>query len=259
VTPVLYTAFDLPFSVRYPAAGFFSRGADVRVTLHLRETAPDTVKASILRAFTLFRALANVGGLGGSAIDPAASGIAAVNTLGSSARQMLLELRVCRTDDRSLVTLVDLLLHRDIAPHLTGVSLDGSPPVTALQTDFKRLFDVHPGRYAKLPFAVHDEEPETGTVVLVLRLNQALGDEPREHLQAAFDTWRDFVRAGGFALAPVRPESNYVEPDDPLVDFDTTVEWTLFKLRAHPAALDALINIVARFHVRQSVVELAIT
>jgi hypothetical protein len=256
---LLYTAFDLPFSVRYPAAGFFSRGSDVRVALHLRETASDEVKASILRAFTLFRALANAGGLGGAGIDPAASGIAAVDSLGSSGRQMLLELRVCRIDDRSLVTLVDLLLHREIAPHVAAVSLDGSPPVTVLQTDFKRLFDVHPGRYAKLPFAVHDEEPETGTVVLVLTLKQPLGDDAREHLQAAFDTWRDFIRAGGFALAPVRPESNYVEPDDPLVDFDTTVEWTLFKLRAHPAALDALINLVARFNVRQSIVELAIT
>jgi hypothetical protein len=41
-----------------------------------------------------------------------------------------------------------------------------------------------------------------------------------------------------------------VEPDNPLVAFENTVEWTLFKLRAQPAALDSLVNILAWSSIR---------
>lgn len=256
---MLFTAYELPFTVHYPAATFFSRGEDVRISLRLRDGATAEIRQAITRAFSLFQALANCGGLCGKAIDPVASGIAAVNSLGSSADRALYELRLCRIDDRSLVTLVDLLLHRDIGPFVAAVNVDGLPPANKLSTDFKQLFTVHPERYSPLPFTVRDEQPETGAIVVELTLRRALEPVGRDALQAAFDAWHAFVVSGGFSLAPLRPDETYVEPDGPLVDFDHTVEWTLFKFSAHPAALDSLINIVARFQIRQEVIELAFT
>jgi len=79
-------------------------------------------------------------------------------------------------------------------------------------------------------------------------------------LEFALNLWRDFIADGGFALAPIPPDANYLEPDDPFVDFDQTIEWTVFKLRAHPASIDALVNVMAAFSaLHQPLVELCIS
>jgi hypothetical protein len=177
---MLFTAYELPFTVHYPAAGFFSRGEDVRISLRLREGATDEIRQAITHRFSLFQALANCGGLCGKSIDPVASGVVAVNSLGSSKDRAAYELRLCKIDDRSLVTLVDLLLHRDVSPFVAAIQVDGLPPTNKLGTDFKQLFTVHPERYSPLPFAVRDEQPETGAIVVELTLRRALEPAGRD-------------------------------------------------------------------------------
>jgi hypothetical protein len=86
-----------------------------------------------------------------------------------------------------------------------------------------------------------------------------MGAEPDEEtaaaLQETFDVWTAFILAGGFPPLPNPPDENYVEPDGPLIHYDTTVEWTVFKFRADPAAIDALLNAVAAFHARKARVQ----
>ena len=77
-----------------------------------------------------------------------------------------------------------------------------------------------------------------------------LDDATRGALQGVLDSWTATVLAGGFALAPIPPADNYVEPDGPFVEYDATVEWTVFRLRANTAAVDALVNAFAAFHGR---------
>ena len=98
--------------------------------------------------------------------------------------------------------------------------------------------------------------PESGAYTFIAELAQPLNDVNASRLDAALKTWSRCVLSGGFALAPIPPEENYVEPDDPFVTFDNTVEWTFFKHRAHPRSLSALVNVFAAFHYRFQAVQL---
>jgi hypothetical protein len=246
---MLWTGYPLTFGVLHPSTPFLSRGRDVRLSVALKESADPGTDATVERALATFVAFANTGGLAGTSLDPGSSGVTAYNREPSASEELVFRLTRCRIDDRSLVTLCDLLLHDAIAPHVREVVVrsDGQNLIP-LGTDFRRLFEAHPGRFEPLPFQVVDEEPESGTCVFTLTLAAPITVTGRAALQSRFDAWCAFVRAGGFALPPIPPAENYVEPDDPLVDFDDIVEWTVFKLRAHPAAIDAIVNIVVAFH-----------
>lgn len=247
---MLSTAYELPFAVRYPDAGFFSSGRDVRLTVRLRKPASPDLEQAVDRVFSSFAALAAIGGLSGADIDPTASGISECACVSAEPLQRTYELRACRIDDHALVTLSDMLLHGSIAPSLERVTVHGTGELVTLVTSFPQLLLSQPIRYKQLPFSLIDESPELGGFTFALSLASPPTPDHLTELQESFDTWTAFVLSGGFALAPIPPDDTYVEPDNPLVDFENTVEWAFFKFRAHPAAIDSLINIIVRFHGR---------
>jgi hypothetical protein len=246
---MLRSAFDLPFAVSYPTRPFFSAGSDTIVSIRLRNGISPYEIARTAAVLERFVQLANAGGLAGRAIEPWRSGVATHSTIAAGPVEVSFRLERCLFDDASLLALCDLFLHKDNVTLVQAIDIGAGAPVQRLICD-RASYSTYPGRFARLPFELVDEEPESGAYTFTLTLATELDDDGRMALADAMRTWSSFVLAGGFALAPIPPEENYVEPDDPFVELDHSVEWSVFKLRAHPAAVDALLNTFAAFHGR---------
>ena len=256
MTVALRTAFELPFEVTHPGRPFLSTGASVDLILELkagvaRESVIDTLTSTV----SLFAALAGHGGLCGSRIHPGQSHLNLRTEVELAPGLVVFNLTECLVDDCALVVLCDLLLHRRHSGSLRRVACVDSGRETRLQED-STSYSTYPDVYGALPFDLADEMPESGAYTFIAELAQPLNDVNASRLDAALKTWSRCVLSGGFALAPIPPEENYVEPDDPFVTFDNTVEWTFFKHRAHPRSLSALVNVFAAFHYRCQAVQL---
>jgi hypothetical protein len=245
----MQTAFALPFEVWFPDEPFFSSGGHVTVSVQSRDGVDSAAFDSIVEVMHLFVAFAETGGLCGSHLSPDRSSMKVPSYHASREGTLTFEFEECRIDDRALIVLCDLLLHKDRAPLVGSLSISRrqekrpAKPVT-------RGYSTYPGLYRELPFAFLDCNPESGAYTFSAQLAHPLGDKARHELELAFGAWKDLILAGGFALEPALPEDNYVEPDDPFVDFERSLEWTVFKLRAHSASIHAVVNLFAAFHYR---------
>lgn len=244
------TAYQLPFGVSYPTRAFFASGHDVSVVVRLNDNAPPDGAARIADAVTAFIGLAETGALAGAIIKPWQSSVTGRLLTGSPPGEVAFALEQCQFDDAGLMVLCDLLLHERNAPLVQSVAVRmPGVPNQPLACDPDALSD-YPARFARLPFPLEDEDPETGAYSFAIEFAAPLDDVTRPVLRNTLDVWTAAVLAGGFALAPIPPSANYVEPDNPFVEYDSTVEWTVFKLRASGAAVDALVNAVTAFHGR---------
>jgi hypothetical protein len=248
------TAYDLPFEVRYAAAPLLSSGDTVRVALRRQS---DDHSPALVEAVEQFVALSETGALAGTDIEPWSSGL----HLGAW-RGAVLDLQKCKVDEQALLVLLHLLLARQDEIMLQSIELSRQDRSASrkLRSDPSTL-SWYPDCYRQLPFTLVNEEPESGTYTFVAELKRPLEPTHRENLENALKRWTLAILAGGYGLAPIPPQDSYVEPDDDCVtSFDSTVEWTIFKLRANPDCLQGLINIFAAFHhQRQELVSLTIS
>jgi hypothetical protein len=244
---VIRTAFRLPFRAVHPAqAHFFESRGEVVVAFEFERepTAEQAAKAdAILQGFI---DLALTGALSGQRIAPGRSRVDAGPVSLRSPRTRACNLTRCRIDDAAVVLLCDMLLRDSDALQLRSFAASDGGEMVELAQD-PDAWSTYPQRHATLPFELDDQEPESGGYTFVLDLAEPLQPEAEGTLGAWLGIWLRSVLAGAYALAPIHPKDNYVEPGDPPVSFATTVEWSVFKLRAHPAAIDGLVNLLASF------------
>lgn len=255
---MIRTAFKLPFRALHPTTKFFASGGDVQLAL---EFATEPTLAQVKQAdylMQLFTDYAGTGALSGRRFEPHQSGVDRGPIAFRSPKVRVLSLSHCRVDDTAIVLLCDMLmrLHLSVPLHSFIVS-NGGEVVELLQDP--HTWSTYPERYIPLPFEINDQQPESGAYTFVLDLVEPLQAPARDSLNAWLSLWTRCVLAGCYALAPIEPKGNYVEPDGEVVDFATTVEWSVFKLRADPVAIDALINLLCCFSERfQRVVRVTI-
>ncbi|MBI4566218.1 MAG: hypothetical protein HY716_16150 [Planctomycetes bacterium] len=255
------TGYDLPFTVRHPGASAWSDGGDLEGVLRWK---PEQAGAAeeIPRPLDLLARLARSGALAGRSIAPEKSGFEFVPPEirpGGTARFLL---RSCRVDAGSILVLTNLLLARSEALPLISLDLarPGTVAATVLAKDPEER-STFPGRNATISFPIEDEQPESGTYTFTATIETPLAPDHRKWLNQALADWIDAVQAGAYALAPLPPADCWAEADaEGVVDWDHTVEWSVFKVRADELAVDALVNIFAALHGRgQRVVRLAIS
>ena len=246
---MIRTAFPLPFRAGYPASGFFS--VDEKTQLSLEFAVEPTPAQAVLAdgVMRLFADFAATGALCGERFTPQYSGIDYCPIELRTSNVRVYSLRNCRIDDSAMVLLCDLFLRESVALSLRSLIVSNGGAGTDLLQD-PNSWSTYPARYTPLPFEIDDQQPESGAYTFVLDLAEPLGVSAKSTLTSWLGLWTQIVMAGGYALAPIEPKDNYVEPSATIVDFATTLEWSVFKLRAHPAAIDALVNQFARFSER---------
>lgn len=257
----MITAYDLPFEVRYSSQRMFSsdQSVDLICTLFSR---PISAGNTISQIVELFEALGRTGALAGESIQPWKSELNIEQLTNGSGLLRKFRCIESQIDDNALIVLAHLLMARQEEIFLRSLEICVAGEIAKIRLHCDpNVLSTYPKTYGSLPFSLSDSEPESGAYTLTGELIEPLKPENAEELDKALRVWTRAVLAGGYGLAPIPPLESYVEPDDQYVTFfGSTIEWTIFKLRADPACLCGLINIFAAFHQRcQRLVSLTIS
>lgn len=243
---MIRTAFQLPFRAAHPPDGFFSSEKEVLLCLEFAcepTTRQLAIADSVMLLFTDFAA---TGAMSRRQFIPHRSLLAVGPTAMQSSKLRVYSLSRCSIDDAAMVVLCDMLMRQKDAMPLRSFIIRNGDQETELRQD-PTSWSTYPGQHEAPPFDVEDQQPESGGYTFVLDLEEPLKSLAREVITSRLNLWTRCVLSGGYALSPIEPQFNYVEPEDSVVDFATTLEWSIFKLRAHPAAIDALVNIFVFF------------
>ncbi|HSV58245.1 MAG TPA: hypothetical protein VLJ19_05040 [Variovorax sp.] len=245
---MIATGYSLPFQFRHsePSA-MTGRPLGIRVRTGL----PDA-EGLVVATLRLFEQLALTGALGGGRAAPWDCALALAQRPGRDASEFLFRADPCRLADEAWVVLCHLLLrlHQRLPIQSVDVLAAGDAAPRMLLADAGE--STYPRVFAPLPFALDDREPEGGGYSVYIRLESPLAVEHEARLNGWLEAWTLAVQAGGYALAPLDPASDYVEPEGAgVVSYERVIEWAVFKLHADPvAAVGSLENLFARFHVR---------
>ncbi len=246
----LTSGYDLPFRVSYSREGALSKGAPLIVHGRCRGGASPDRKA-VAEIFEIFGDLAKTGALAGGGIAPGQSGLEVGAPSFGSGREFSVLLEKGAIDDRALVVLAHLFLARREAIPLESLEVAprGETPRLEVASNPGEGESTYPGIYAKLPYEIEDDEPQSGSFTFTLTLEDEAQERWADVLQGALSAWARAVLAGAYAQAPVPAEESYCEPDsDEVAWFKSTLEWIVFKVRADDACVHALLNIFAAFH-----------
>lgn len=249
------SAYNLPFEVRYSSSRLLSSGVTVDVIARVKSSEKMGILAHVI---DLFAGLAVSGALAGQELEPWNSGLQ-INQAYNGIRFRLTD---CRVDDRAFIVLSHLLLSLQDAIHLESLEVSGLQEKAPLKLQCDpTVVSTYPGVYRDLPFSLIDEEPESGAYTFSAEMKEPLQAGHGEYLENMLKCWTEVLLAGGYGLAPIPPQNSYVEPaGESVTSFDRTVEWTIFKLRADPAAICGVVNIFAAFHHRcQEIMSLRIS
>jgi hypothetical protein len=245
---MIATGFALPFRFLYSEGDSRSDG---QVSIRIR-CASTGQAGQVARAIGLFARLADTGALGSSVPAPWETRCVVAAISADDPRDALFHVSPCRLAPEAWVVLCHLLLRLHQILPLEFVEIlrsDGLNPTGLAQSSDEE--STYPPACSPLPFVLDDLEPEGGGYSFLIALAAPLLPDNETLLNDWLATWALAVQNGAYALAPDDPASDYVEPDGEIVAYDTTIEWAVFKLRADPsAAIDALLNILCRFHVR---------
>ncbi len=243
---MIRTAFRLPFRAVHPPDGFFCSDEEVYLFLEFeREPTPSQVALAdgLMLLFTDFAA---TGAMSSRQLVTHRSRVDLGPIAMRSSILRVYSLTHCSIDDAAMVVLCDMLMREGDVLRLRSFVVSNGGQGVEMQQD-PSSWSTYPRRHETPVFDIDDQQPESGGYTFVIDLAEPLRASAREVLSARLGLWTRCVLAGGYALAPIEPKFNYVEPEDSVVEFATTLEWTVFKLRAHPAAIDALVNLFAFF------------
>lgn len=244
---MITTGYSLPFRFIHSDLGAMAGRAVIVRVLTVQPDADERV-AGALRQFAQ---LAAIGAFGSDQLAPWLTALQVKPRPVSRDQEYIFDLPVCRIASEAWVVLCHLLLrvHHDLPLRSVEVVLDGDPlPQQMRESPY--LDSTYPQRYALPPFQLDDREPESGGASFYIQLHSPLTPQNEATLNGWLEAWCQGVLHGAYAIAPIDPVKDYVEPDGNGVDtYDTTIEWAIFKLKADPVgAMDGLVNLFCRFH-----------
>lgn len=243
---MIATRYLLPFRFEYVDVGRL-RGRPVSIAVKAAVPDEGGVVAEALRAFTR---LAKTGALGSRDIPPWETEFIATFEPATRPQEALVRVESCCLAPEAWVVLAHLLLRAHRFVPIESVDVRGDEYFSPVPLRYG-VDSTYPRVLQPLPFVLEDTKPEGGGYSFFIILESPLVPAHEAVLNRHLSAWVGGVCAGAYALAPIDPVNDYVEPDSAgITAYDTTIEWAVFKLRADPvAALGGLLNLLAWFHV----------
>jgi hypothetical protein len=237
----------LPFDVRVAPPPLFASGRDVHVRATFTAALSDVSEVDgLIDAFCM---LASSGGLSGEHISPEQSDIADRDAVKIDERVLTWRLAGCRVDERSVVSLVNLLHFGHMRNEVKLLEIAGtqSSPMERLvasndRVDYPHLFPP--------PFQLLFREPLGASVSLVVRPRRSLTEPEVAEFEETLLMWSVAPTVGAFAVPDVPIETNQMEPEQMVEVEDDQLRWNIERFRMHPAAIDSLVNCCAAFSSR---------
>jgi hypothetical protein len=241
--PDVFTTLVLPFDVQLGRRPLFASGQDVVVECSLSKAAGG--EAELATVFDRFARLARTGALGSPIVEPASSCVGDVVVASNRA-----VFRGCRVDERGVVVLAHLLFGQQKKVGLRSVRMTvvGSPGALTERLEYRggEQDSSYPERPVNLPFVVDDLDPDGDSRTFTAEFEKDVEPGLAASLSNSLIAWADVVRAGGYAVAGVPPETGYLEPETPTC-WGSGLEYAVSKLRASGQCTEGVVNILAAF------------
>jgi hypothetical protein len=242
----LRSRYALPYAVIYDDGPLMSVGQDIRIRAALNAVpTAETVDAmdSLVLPFFL---LGTSGALAGTKIAPWTSTMA--DKEGPFVNEGIVEwiLRSCTVDERSITVLSQMLLSAYDSAPIARITFSGArpfPDVLRLE-DNSLTPDPCPARYGEPGFPVIGEAELTAEVVVRVIFEVPPSPEIQKAADAELFSWAAGVVSGAYGVAPVRPDRCTASIDETEYA-GSELTWHMSRVRAHPAALDGLVNVFA--------------
>lgn len=242
---------DLPFEVRVSRAPLLSDGSDVVVIAELKRKPSRGVVQTLDASVEMFIALAELGALCGSEIAPWESGLKAGTRTEVKGNSVAWKFGACLLDEHALLVLINAFLLEVSQVPLIALTVrnaeSGDNLVTLPVGDPPE--PLYPPRFPELPFALHvDPTSEGETYQFSVSFQSEPGSEQSQAIEGWLLTWMGVTMNGVFANPPAFPKVPSLVADLEIDLNGSELEWTVHKFRAHPGAVDALVNLLAALH-----------
>ena len=246
--PAIATAYALPFEVTLSPPPLFSSGQSVEVRARLQRGAEPQVITALDALLTPFSFLGPCGALAGDSIEPWNSDIADTNLVSTTDDELVWRLDGCRVDERAAVILAQLVLLTQEQHPLEKLSFtrvgDSRPRARLAHAKSKGAQSSYPGRWPKLPFDLELPEEIMDTLAVTITLAAPLDENQAPNVENDLLTWAALASMGAYGVAPVPPAKCSISPEQSLSVDGPELSWSIEDFRAHPAALDGLINVL---------------
>ncbi len=256
----LTTSYSLPFEVLCEPGALMAGNQDVRLQIGLMQDVDAATADAFDAIATPFVLLASSGALSGESIPPWESTIQDDEDITANRREVDWLLRGCNLDEKAIPVLAQMLLMAHSSHKIQKIVFSR----TLNAQKFQRLAsdsrcDPYPGIWGKIPFRINIEAEVPSDFNLRLVFSKSLSDEEFESASVELDGWATGVMTGAYGVAPVPPERCAAFPDEEATSTDNVLEWEISRFRAHPSALNGLVNVSAAIsHKVARIVELAI-
>ena len=241
----LSTPYALPYEVFYDDGPLMSTGQDVRVevALHAPATA-DVVDAmdSLMLPFVL---LATSGAMAGDKINPWASTIRDKQGPYAGDGRVEWVLQSCTVDDRSIAVLAQMLFSVHDSCPMARMTISGARLAAGVQrlANRWRMSNPYPGVYSEVGFPVVREGEPGDEVVVRAVFDAPVSREVQVNIEAELFSWAAGLLSGAYGIAPIQPDECTASVEEKTILTKSELTWGLSRFRAHPAALDGLVNV----------------
>jgi hypothetical protein len=242
----LTSPYALPFRVIYPLdLGSGTRDLTIRVLL--AETVSTDAAEAIDSTVLPFLLMATSGAFAGELIQPSTSTVESWEDAVIHGSIIQWSLTAVTCDPQAWVVLAQMLLvdHRE-HPIVRIEIADTSRPseMTGVVTGMSR-FNPYPNRWAEIRFPIDFYEDLPKNFTVYVGFARLLSEDDKERISEELSAWAPGLMLGAYGVAPVPPDKCTALPDEDVVFVDNTFEWAITRFKAHSAAIEGLINVLA--------------
>lgn len=242
---MITSPYHLPFPVFLGHEPLFVGGGTIEVVVRAAGAMTTDAADVLSGALRQFSILAELGALGGTAIDPSLSSQTFGEQEGADDQVLTWTFADCWLDERAVMVLVEVLFFAHALHPIARVEVRRRDlPSGALRPMREQPGEEaeYPGVYRKVPFSVEVDEDRGESLLLRVGFRHPATSEQVDAVDGAIVTWGAAVGMGAYGVPPAAPVACGLTPDQSITPFEQEFEWSAQRVRCHPAAISGLVN-----------------
>lgn len=248
---MLTSPYELPFRVRYPQ-GLGSGKRDLTIRVLLAEAVSTDAAEALDSTVLPFLLMATSGAFAGESIAPWTSTVESWENPVIDGSTIEWALTGVTCDPQAWVILAQMLLVDHRQHPIVRIDIAQSPELsemTDVVTGLSR-FNPYPTRWAEIRFPIEFYKDLPNSFTVYAGFARPLSDDDKERIDEELSAWAPGLMLGAYGVAPVPPDKCTGLPDEDVVFVDNTFEWAITRFKAHSAAIEGLINVLASISVK---------
>jgi hypothetical protein len=237
------TTYQLPYDVLISRQRPFAAVNPLRIAVVGREALQPPERTDLAAIFTAFDILAQTGAMCGPVIPPGESGIDITERFDGDETEW--HLTGCRVDERAFAILAHSFLLSRFRAKIARVEIGEGP--YAPMPCAPDTVDPYPTVFTESRVALVRATGLSDSIRIILAMRRAMIDDELEALSNLLFNAATAIGMGLYGVAPIEPADCGLQFSDTLEEVGSDVIFSIDRFRAHPAAVDAFLNVCLAF------------